>query len=123
MPDTTDRTPLRIALTQACEFAVAHGVETPLAPEDFALQRSESGWQHATYVDAYHVISVTIEPSGEAVLRVAELWWIHDQGDDEREACDYCEGAGFDDRPQFRGVPLTDVYLPGDAPAEVTARG
>lgn len=116
MPETTERTALQIALSQACEFARAHGVETPLTPEDFGIQRSESGWQHATFVDADHAISVTIEVHGEAILRVAELFWIHDEGDDEREPCDWCEGDG----PQYRGVPLVDVYLPGDAPVAVT---
>ncbi len=119
MPDTIERTPLQIALIQAGEFAIAHGVEAPISPDDFGIQRSSAGWQHATYVDSSHAVSVTIEPDGAAILRIAELWWVHDQGDDEREPCDYCEPDGFDDREQFRGVPLTDVYLPGDAPAEV----
>lgn len=29
MPDATERTPLQIALEQACQFAIAHGVESP----------------------------------------------------------------------------------------------
>lgn len=115
MPDTAERTPLEIALSQACEFAIAHGVEPPITPDDFGIQRSSAGWQHATYVDASHAVSVTIDPHGDVALAIAELWWIHDQADEERDPCDRCEG----DAPEmFRGRPLVDVYLPGDAPAE-----
>lgn len=107
---------LQRALADACEFARAHGVEDTITPDDFGLQRSESGWQHATYVDAGHAVSVTIEPGGNAILRLAELWWIHDQGAEDREPCEWCE----DDAPEYyRGRPLVDVHLPGDAPAEV----
>lgn len=117
MPDNDIRTPLAVALEQACQFARAHGLEG-ITPDDFGLQRSESGWQHATYVDAGHAVSVTIEPHGNAILRIAELWWIHDQADEMRDPCEYCEIDEERVAEMFRGVPLVDVHLPGDAPAE-----
>lgn len=116
MPETTGRTPLQIALEQACQFAIAHGVEQPISPDDFGIQRSSKGYQHATYLDASHVVSLTIDPHGEAILRVAEVDWIHDQGDDGRDLCSHCECLDC-------GAPISDcecpplalnVPLPGD---------
>lgn len=116
MPETIERTPLQIALAQAVQFARAHGVEPPIGPDDFGLQRSSEGYQHATYVDTNHAVSVTLHPDGDTTFAVAELSWIHDQADAERDPCDWCE-AGIE---YFRGLPLVDVQLPGDAPAEVS---
>jgi len=116
MPETIERTPLETILAQACQFAIAHGVEGPISPDDFGIQRSSKGYQHATYVDASHVVSLTIDPHGEAILRVAELDWIHDQGDDGRDPCRHCECLDC-------GAPISDcecpplalnVPLPGD---------
>jgi len=125
MPDIIERTPLQIALTQACEFAVAHGVEGPITPDDFGIQRSSAGWQHATYVDASHAVSVTIDPDGIATFGVAELNWTHwpDTELHDDEDCGICHPPGAAST-HFRGLPLTDVHLPGDAPDEaVSARG
>lgn len=117
MPDNDVRTPLTVALAQACEFAIAHGVEPPIGPDDFGIRRIDDGLTCATYVDADHAVSVTVEPDGETTFAVAELDWIHDQADDERDSCDFCE-AGVE---YFRGIPLVDVHLPGDAPEAVNA--
>lgn len=110
---------LTIALVTACAFAREHGVEHPIDPSDFAIQRSDIGYQRAIYADADRAVTVTIDPEARVHIGVAELYWIHDEGDDEREPCDYCEPDGSPE--QFRGVPLTDVYLPGDAPKVVAA--
>jgi hypothetical protein len=116
--ETTERTPLQIALTQACEFAIAHGVQPPITPEDFGIQATGDGLTTATYVDGDHAVTVLVDPYGSAKFGVAELDWIHLESDEDREPCECCE---FDEDEHFFGRPLINVYLPGDAPAPVTA--
>jgi len=126
VPDTIERTPLQIALTQACEFARAHGIAGRIRPDDFGIQRSDAGLTNATYVDGDHVVTVLVDRHGGARFGVAELDWIHHESDEDREPCDYCEVDDTDefDGDYFHGLPLVDVYLPGDAPAEaVSAHG
>lgn len=97
-------TRLQLALAEACELARTYGAE--ITPADFALQRSEPGYQHATYVSPDIVVSVSIAPDGtiEAGAIVEPDWFeLDDQGDDA--------GEFF---PQYRGRPVTDIPLPGD---------
>ncbi|WP_280381027.1 hypothetical protein [Nocardia wallacei] len=129
MPDITS--PLHQALTDAIAFARAHGVETPLTPGDFGIQRSDAGLTHATYIGDGHVVTVLVDRHGHGSMAVGEVDWIHDTGDEDRPGCEdcgecmhcgapreACECEPFDDT--YLGVPLTDVYLPGDAPEAVS---
>lgn len=109
----TDETPLEKALTAACEFAYQHGVEPALTPLDFGIQRSDSGLTTATYINADHAVSVTLHRHGEIKCAVAELGWLHDEADEERDMCDQCEMV------DPRGI--VDVPLPVDDAAEVPA--
>lgn len=121
MPDqTTTRTPLENSLEKACEFAIAHGVERPIYPADFGIQRSEPGLTTATFVNSSHAVTVFIDRHGHASFGVAELDWVHAEADEDRDICDYCEVIY--PRDFLDGRPLVDVYLPGDAPAEVGHR-
>lgn len=113
-----DRTPLEQALAEACAFAIAHGVDTSITPADFAIQRSEPGLTTATHVNASHAVTATVDRSGAVRIAVAELFWVHDEADEDRDLCDYCEVI---DAADFADRPLITVYLPGDAPAEVSA--
>ncbi|WP_187685121.1 hypothetical protein [Nocardia wallacei] len=107
------RRPLTEVLTDAAAFARAHGIGNPLGPEDFAIQRSAPGYQHATYLDAYvdadgvmGMVSVFIDPDGRETFAVGGVVWVHDQGDEDRDPCDYCEVIEASD--------FVDVPLPGD---------
>ncbi|WP_029899548.1 hypothetical protein [Nocardia brasiliensis] len=111
-------TPLERALARACEFAIAHDVAEPITPADFGIQRSDTGLTTATYVDADHAVTVTVDRHGEARIAVAELSWIHNEADSDRDCCDFCE-YDLDDLDNY-GPPMHDVYLPGDAPAEAS---
>jgi hypothetical protein len=103
------------ALDAACAFALAHGVESPISPRDFGIQRSDVGLTTATFLDASHAVTVTVDRYGSRRIAVAELYWIHDEADEERGLCDRCEILD----PSGFARPVQDVYLPGDAPAEV----
>ncbi|WP_280332059.1 hypothetical protein [Nocardia wallacei] len=107
------RRPLTEVLTDAAAFARAHGIDNPIAPEDFAVQRSAPGYQHATYLDAYvesdgvmSLVSVFVDPDGRETFAVGEVVWVHDQADENRDLCDYCEVIETSD--------FVDVPLPGD---------
>lgn len=107
------RRPLTEVLTDAAEFARAHGIEHPIAPEDFAVQRSAPGYQHATYLDAYvdadgvmSIVSVFVDADGREAFAVGEVEWVHDQSDEDRDLCDYCEVIEASD--------FVEVPLPGD---------
>ncbi|MFI6215660.1 hypothetical protein ACIBCD_27020 [Nocardia brasiliensis] len=117
---TTEPTPLDRALARACEFAIAHDVAEPITPADFGIQRSDTGLTTATYVDADHAVTVTVDRHGETRIAVAELNWIHNEADSDRDCCDFCEYDldDLDDDFTDYGPPMHDVYLPGDAPAE-----
>ncbi|MFI5541996.1 hypothetical protein ACIA5H_37100 [Nocardia sp. NPDC051900] len=134
MTDTArEQTPLQAALVEACEFAKRHGVTDSITPADFGIQRSEPGITHATYVSGEHVVSVTIGGGGTISFAVAELFWVHDEADENRDACPdcgeciHCGETQCECVPPGRpmvdvylpGRPMVDVYLPGDAPAEV----
>lgn len=117
----SDPTPLEDALTEACAFAAAHGVEPIITPDDFGIHRSPGGYTHASYVDSDYVITVDIGLDGAATLGLAELSWVHfpDPEQDDDESCTTChpdDGAPT----HFRGVPLETVHLPGDAPETET---
>lgn len=90
MPEQTSGSPLETALTAACEFALRHGVEPPIAPADFGIQRCASGVTNATYVDASHAVTAFVGRYGETSIGVAELTWIHLQADPDRPACGPC---------------------------------
>jgi hypothetical protein len=109
----SDPSAIETALAAACEFAIAHGVEGPIHPDDFGIQ-SADGLTNATYVDSGHAVTVFVDRDGHASFGVAELDWLHDDGDHDRDICDYCEVI---DPCEF-----VDVYLPGDAP-EAAANG
>ncbi|MGI5222199.1 hypothetical protein [Nocardia sp. CA-290969] len=113
--------PLETALTEAIAFAQAHGFDEDPAPTDFGIQRSPVGVTLATYVGAGHVIRAIVTRGG-AKFAVGEIEWVHDAADEARELCDYCE---LEEPGAFVSPPMTDVYLPGDAPAaaDVLARG
>lgn len=114
MPDPDSATsPLDAALIEACEFAIAHGVEKPIQPADFGLQRSDAGSTIATYVDSSHVITVHIDRHGCAAFGVAELSWVHFPDPDPDEECWYCA----------QPLSMRTVYLPGDAPCEKALAG
>lgn len=71
MPEPTR---LQRALADACEFAIAHGVEACLEPKDFGIQRDASGRVHATYIDNDCALRVILTPDGAvsfAVIRAA----------------------------------------------------
>ncbi|MEV0031403.1 hypothetical protein [Nocardia sp. NPDC050793] len=128
MPDQTAiQTPLQKALAEACAFALAHGVEGPLRPSDFGIQRSDAGVTNATYVDASHAVTAFVDHHGNVRFAVAELYWVHNESDEDREPCGNCgECANCGEvececEPSYRPRPETVVYLPGDAPAEVSA--
>ena len=112
-----DQTPLEKALADACAFAIAHGVEQPITPSHFGIQRTEDGLVNATFVDSSHAVTVFVDHHGRASFGVAELYWVHAEVDEDRDICDYCEVI---DTEGF-ARPVTTVYLPGDAPAEVAA--
>lgn len=112
MTDSTEPTPLQRALIDACLFAGTHDMPAAPQPRDFAIQPSAAGQTVATYVGENHVITVTVDSDGTTKFGVAELFWTHDDSDPEREPCDYCETE--------HSLPVTTVYLPGDAPAEAT---
>lgn len=118
MPDQPP-TPLEAALVQACDFAVAHGVDGPIVPADFGIQRSAAGHTTATYVDSSCVVTVDIDRGGAVTLGVAELSWLHfpDPESDGDEDCGVCHPAHWEPT-HFRGVPLETVHLPGDAPKD-----
>jgi hypothetical protein len=97
---------LELALVDACDIARKYGTPADLTPDDFALQRSSPGWQHATHIGPEHLISVTLDPDGDVTVQVGEIYWFDEEDDDEEAAGPEC----------FHGRPLTDVYLPGDAP-------
>lgn len=103
------QTPLERALTEVCEFAKAHGVDASITPADFGIQRSHPGVTIATRVDADHAVHAVIDRYGRASFGVAELFWLHDDSDEDRDVCDYCE--------VIEPRAFVDVYLPGDGPA------
>ena len=109
-----EQTSLEMVLDAACAFAIAHGVEHPIRPGDFGIQRSEDGLVNATFVDSSHAVTVFVDHHGRASFGVAELYWVHHESDEDRDVCDYCEvvdAEGF-------ARPVTTVYLPGDGPSE-----
>lgn len=120
-----EHTPLETALVEACAFALAHGVgenTCSIEPADFGIQRSAIGLTTATYVDANHAVTVMVDRHGRTTIGVAELDWVHwpnpdYDGDEDCEVChpDNAEPA------QYRGVSLTNVHLPGDAPVSEPA--
>ncbi|WP_280371094.1 hypothetical protein [Nocardia wallacei] len=130
MPDILS--PLHQALTDAIAFARAHGVEAPISPSDFGIQRSDIGLTHATYIDSSHVVTVLVDRYGHGSTAVGEVDWLHDTADDGRApcgACGECPDCGEDpescvcepEAETYRGVPLVDVHLPGGAPEAVSA--
>lgn len=104
MPEPTR---LQAALADACEIARTYG--SAPAPADFALQRSDPGWTHATYVDSDVVISVSIDPDDAVGIAVGEIDWVGADGA-------VCFNCGADDATcdctPFE--PMLDVPLPGD---------
>lgn len=119
MPDPT---PLEAALAEACAFALRHGVEPPISPADFGIQRSEAGHTCATYVDGDYAVTVDVDAAGAATFGIAELSWFHfpNPENPDDEDCDVCHPD--DGEPtHHRGVALQTVYLPGDAPVEEIA--
>jgi hypothetical protein len=118
MPDP--RPDLREIYAEAIGFARAHGVD-PFTADDFALQRSEAGMTHATYADGDHLVNVYVDRDGKPTYAVAELAWVHDDADPDRDLCDFCEVIGREaigelDDDEDDG--LLRVYLPGDPPIE-----
>lgn len=114
MPEPTR---LQLALADACDIARTEGVED-IGPDDFGLQRSEAGWQHATYVGADRVVSVTIDPDDAVSIAVGEIDWISTKYD---AVCPNCEGDASvcecepgEPLDQWRGRICTVVPLPGD---------
>lgn len=106
MPDT-ERPALADVIAAAIEYAhqAGHIEHEEITPDDFALQRSPAGWSYATYVGGDFVITAAINPDGEASTDVGYVEWMgspEDGGDED-------EGT----------APFVDVYLPGDAPADV----
>ncbi len=106
MPETTTpaQTPVERALAEACRFARWHGVETPITPRDFGVQRSPAGLTHATFVDASNVVVALIDAHGRATFGLADLDWLHFPDQDNgsgpcHEECDHRR-------------PTTDVELP-----------
>ncbi|WP_063039682.1 hypothetical protein [Nocardia pseudovaccinii] len=121
MPELT---PLEQAIEQAIAFAEAHGVDVAdLTRHDFGIQRSDPGFTHANHVSPTHVIAVTIGGVDGVNIGVAELDWIHYPIDDGCARCepDECDACGADPCACEPAVPMTTVYLPGDAPAEERA--
>lgn len=110
-----DQTLLEAVLTAACAFAVAHSVDPAIRPHDFGIQRSGAGVTVATYVDADHAVTVTVNRDSSHTIGVAELHWTHNQTDNDRDICDYCEIV---DPRTFTARPVTDIHLPGDTPPQ-----
>ncbi|MGV9818400.1 hypothetical protein [Nocardia xishanensis] len=116
-----DQTPLQKALAEACEFAIRHGVDGSIRPDDFGIQRSDIGLTTATYVDGDHAVSVTVDRYGHASFGVADLYWVHLEADESREPCTNCGECANCGEVECEcaplGRPMTTVHLPGDAPA------
>lgn len=118
-----DQTTIERALADACAFAKAHGVDSTITPADFGIRPAFAQSVHATYIDGDHAVSAIIEHHGHTSFAVAELFWVHDQGDEERDPCDPCgECERCAANPCECGPPMVNVYLPGDAPQEVASR-
>lgn len=114
MPDqTTTPSPLETALAEACQFAIAHGVDA-VTPADFGIQRTDIGLTNATYVDGDHAVVVTVDRHGNANFGVARLNWVHLEADEDRDICDHCEV--IDPRDIADERPIDTAYLPGGAP-------
>lgn len=91
MPEPTgDPAPLRAALSNACAFAVRHGVDPVITPADFGIRRSATGVTNATYVDSSHAVTAFIDRYGETSFGVARLEWVHLESDHDRPACRPC---------------------------------
>lgn len=100
----TERPALTDVITQAIAYARSAGFETgDITPDDFALQCSPEGWQHATHVGDGHVITATIDPDGRASTDAGWIDWVSE--DIDIAEADEDEG-------------LLRVYLPGDPPVE-----
>ncbi len=111
MPD--QQAALTAALAEACRFAAWHGVEGTVRPEDFAVQHRPPGI-HAVYVNADVAVIVTLDGgNGNTTFGLADLDWLHypDTANGTEPCVDECASR----RPQ------AVAYLPGDAPAEVSA--
>ncbi|WP_330253072.1 hypothetical protein OG874_00205 [Nocardia sp. NBC_00565] len=110
MPDPT---PLETALVEACEFAVAHGVDSAICPDDFAVQHRPPGI-HAVFVNSDVAVIVVLDHRGTGTFGLADLDWLHfPDSENGTEPCgDYCT--------PYR--PMETVYLPGDEPASATPR-
>lgn len=112
MPDTartevgTGPTLLAV-LAEACAFAVEHGVDPAICPEDFAVQHRAPGI-HAVFMNADVAMIVVLDRHGTATFGVADLDWRHfpDSANGTEPCGDYCKPSR----------PMTTVYLPGDAP-------
>ncbi|WP_405137455.1 hypothetical protein [Nocardia sp. NBC_01388] len=113
---------LQAALQAACVVAIAHGVDQRIDPDAFGIQTSPEGTTHATYVDADHLVSVWLDRNDCAVVRIADLSWTHwpDTDSDDDAECDVCQPY-TPQRNHFRGVPIENAYLPGDAPVSENA--
>lgn len=97
MPEPTN---LQQALATVCEFAKRHGVDPVITPADFGIQRSATGLTTATYLDASHAVTVTVDRHGETRCGVAELDWVHLESDAGRGRCKPCGEC-----PQCVAVP------------------
>ena len=111
MHDTNQPTPLARALAAAAEFGRAHGVEN-LGPLDFGIQRSEPGLTTANYVDATHVVSVTIDRRGVFTIAAGVIDWIHNTAGPEPAADEQQDtGAADADRGRIGGRPAATVHM------------
>ncbi|WP_327139379.1 hypothetical protein [Nocardia sp. NBC_01327] len=123
MPEQDNtHTPLEAALIAACAAALAHGVDASITPADFGIQRSAAGLTTATYVDSSHAVTVVVNSHGQTTFGIADLDWMHwpDLDVDDDEGCTVCH-PDRSEATHFRGVPVENFYLPGDAPAPEAA--